>query len=123
MPKSRRDWTHARAKVEVENKCRVCGRDPGRLAREGLRLEAAHTIGRGRDWAAAKQKPGSATTVRPGDIVPLCGPATTTSTCHSKYDRHQLDLLPYLTEAEQVAAVEAAGGIEKARRRLTGERL
>ena len=54
--------------------------------------------------------------VDPASIVPLC------RDCHRAYDAHQLDLLPYLSVAEQCAAVRGAGGIEAARRRITGER-
>lgn len=98
-----RDWTLARAKVDAEGVCRYCGRRCGRL-------EAAHTIGRQHDQDAV---------VDPEDIVPLGGPATTSSTCHAKHHAHKLNLLSVMTVEEQVAAVRAAGGIAQAFRRLT----
>jgi hypothetical protein len=95
----RRDWKAARAKVDSEGECRVC--------RNGLGLEAAHTIGRVHDPSNGK--------VRPVDIVPLCG------TCHRRYDGRDLDLLPYLTHEEQAAAVEHVG-IVGALRRISSDR-
>jgi predicted restriction endonuclease len=92
-----RDWQFARAKVDYERGCRVCG--------SRSNVEAAHTIGRKHDGAV----------VDADDIVPLCREH------HQLYDRHELDLLPYLTHAEQAAAV-AHVGIESARRRLTSTR-
>jgi hypothetical protein len=47
------------------------------------------------------------------DIVPLCPQH------HREYDARTLDLLPYLTLAEQAAAVEHVG-IVRALRRLSG---
>ena len=41
----------------------------------------------------------------------LCGPALDTSTCHYRFDHHQLDLYPHLTEAELRAAVLAQGQV------------
>lgn len=104
-----RDWAAAIGKVSAEGECRVCGLTLDAAARKGLRIEAAHIIDRslGADKSA-------------DIIVPLCGPVTTTSTCHAKYDEHRLDLLPYLTLDEQLAAVHAAKGIEKARNRIVG---
>jgi hypothetical protein len=58
--------------------------------------------------------------VNPDDIVELCGPATSTDTCHAAYDGHRLDLLSLLDLEEQLAAVKAAGGIASAIKRLTG---
>lgn len=52
--------------------------------------------------------------------MPLC-PASV-SDCHGRYDRHELDLLPYLTVEEQARAVLDAGGIVAAYRRVTGSR-
>lgn len=95
----RRDWKQARAKVNSEAECRVCGTGEG--------LQAAHTIGRKHDPPSGK--------VRDRDIVPLC------PGCHMKYDGRQLDLLPYLTYDEQAAAAEHVG-IVRAMNRLTGSR-
>lgn len=104
----RRDWAAARAKVAREGMCRVrLGRAYGGC--EGP-VQAAHVIGRATD---RKNANGVAVVVAEA-VVPLC------LSHHQKYDTHQLDLLPYLTLPEQVYAVEAAGGIEAARRRTTG---
>lgn len=107
----RRDWTAANEKVEAEGECRVCGRSD-------LKLERAHVIGRFRD---AEIRPGLRR-VDADSIVPLCGPFGDTDRCHTRYDRHALDLLPHLTLSEQVRAVQDAGGIEAARRRIIGNR-
>lgn len=85
--------------MDKEAQCRVCG--------DGRDLQAAHTIGRVHDPAHGK--------VRPVDIVPLC------PSCHRQYDGRTLDLLPYLSHAEQAAAVEHVG-IIGALRRLSNER-
>lgn len=95
----KRDWTNARAKVETERGCRICG------SRE--LVEAAHTIARRHDADDGL--------VDPDDIVPLC------QTHHQSYDKHELDLLPYLTHVEQAAAVSHVG-IVSAMRRLTSTR-
>jgi len=92
----KRDWRAARAKVDQEGRCRVCG------ARNGL--QAAHTIGRKYD----DRRTG---VVDPRDIVPLCAHD------HAAFDQRRLDLLPYLTLDEQARAVEHVG-IERARNRL-----
>ena len=100
----RRDWREARAKVDAEDgRCRVC-RHPG--------AEAAHVIPR-------SLAPGVGENMGADNIVPLCGGP---HGCHGAYDRHDLDLLPYLTLPEQIAAVRQAGGIALAYRRTTNER-
>lgn len=97
----RRDWSFARAKIDSERCCRVCqSRD---------HVEAAHTIGRKYDGATSS----GVLVVIPHDVVPLCREH------HSAYDKHELDLLPYLTHEEQAAAVSHVG-IVSAMRRLTG---
>lgn len=93
-----------RQKVEAEGVCRVCGTN--------RKLEAAHTW----DRSLGRSKFDNADI-----IVPLCGPATDSSTCHGQYDTHKLDLLPFLTLSEQLAMVAAAGGIERARKRAIGK--
>lgn len=89
-----------------EGRCRVCGWG-------GPFLQAAHTIGR------AKQdvKEGSKVIVKADSIVPLCQP------CHKAYDAREVDLLPYLNLWEQLNSVEAAGGIENARKRICGREI
>ena len=98
----RRDWTAARDKVEREGVCRVCGTG-------SLKLDAAHVIPRSlnpTDGAMLEES-----------ITPMC------RSCHSSYDLHELDLLPYLTIEEQAAAVHAAQGIARAYQLITGDRL
>lgn len=98
----RRDWKDARAKVDAEGVCRVCG--------TGVGLQAAHTALRGHD---KPKKPGGKTLwVNPRGICPLCPDD------HAAFDAHRLDLLGYLTADEQVYVVEAMFGIENARIRL-----
>lgn len=143
-----RDWTAARLKVEEEGCCRNC-KKPASVAR----LEAAHTLGRdydvcylctrcdatgegrrvgtrcGKCWGT-----GRIIEVDPRLIIPLCGPATSTDTCHGQHHARLLDLLPIMTGEEQLAAVEiivrraeqvGGGGnvgIAEAYRRLSGRR-
>src|SRR3954465_8616183 len=113
MGKTRRDWSLARQKVQDEGQCRVCRRTPG----PGLRLEAAHTIGRSHDQFSDSR---GLVVVHPDDVVPLCIRGGG-SGCHTRYDNRDLDLLPYLTEPEQAAAVLHVG-IVSAYRRLTSNR-
>lgn len=96
----RRDWTAARAKVEAEGGCRVCGEQP---------VDAAHVIPRSIDPRESNMSADS--------IVGLC------RSHHQQYDSHDLDLLAHLNLDEQVAAVIAAGSIERARQIITGERV
>ena len=137
MSQPDRDWIDAREKVDAAGRCRACGLDVAALAAMGRSLEAAHTIGRSRDhklvWRASDGRKMFVRAefeadrilrlwVDPDDIVELCGPATSTDTCHGAYDGHRLDLLALLTLEEQLAAVRAAGSIASAIRRLTGGR-
>lgn len=100
---ARRDWTEARRKVldDDEGRCRIC--------RSTWRVQAAHVIPR-------SLAPGLANNMGADNIVALC------EECHGAYDRHEVDLLPYLTLAEQLAAVRQAGGIALAYRRTTNQR-
>jgi hypothetical protein len=92
---TRRDWAEARAKVEAEHdRCRVCGASGA---------QAAHIIARSQGGGQSADS-----------IVPLC------AVHHALYDAFDLDLLPYLTTAEQVEAVRVAG-LYRAYRRITGE--
>ena len=102
----RRVWGEAIDKREEVGECVVCG--------STRYLEMAHIIGREHD---EPRTPGAKTLYVIRDrIAILCGPFP--SGCHGDYDNKRLDLLPYLTLAEQVQAVRDAGGIDAARRRL-----
>lgn len=101
----RREWSFARGKVDGERGCRVCG--------SRANVEAAHTIGRKHDPPAGPFR--AVRIVLPDDIVPLCRDH------HQAYDKHELDLLPYLTHEEQASAVKHVG-IVSAMRRLTSSR-
>lgn len=102
-----RDWTLAIAKKEEEGDvCRVCGA-PG--------TECAHILGRKFDQPVS---PGARTLlVLPDRIVPLCGEFA--NRCHQRYDAKELDLLPYLTAAEQAQAVLDAGSMGLALTRIS----
>lgn len=101
----KRDWSDARAKVDEEQVCRVCGSNEN--------VEAAHIIGREHDEPLL----GSQTLyVHPNRIVPLCGPFSRMK-CHVAFDANALDVLGFLTTVEQAQAVQDAGSIESARRR------
>jgi hypothetical protein len=104
----RRDWVDAREKIDGQP-CRVCGQTWG--------VEAAHIAQRKHD---KRERGATVVRVEPAGVVPLCGPATTSSTCHGQFDAGTLDLLPYLSLDEQLEAVRALGGIEAARRRIMG---
>lgn len=94
----KRDWSQA----EEKRGCRrVCGHHS---------TDLAHTIGRAYDSAV----------VNPDAVVPLCNAFG--NDCHGKYDRRELDLLPYLDIDEQIYCVDALGGIEVAWKRLTGNK-
>lgn len=58
--------------------------------------------------------------VAPVRIVPLCGPATDSATCHYGLDSHRRDfsLLGKLTPEEEAQAVLDAGGLELVRVRV-----
>lgn len=131
LPK-KREWEDARRKIEDEGQCRNCGRNA-----YAARIEAAHTLGREHDegkvcpecQGQALDKAhcercngwGYVLYVNPLDVIPLCGPATSTGTCHGRQHAHQLDLLPILTAAEQVRAVQVVGTIAGAYRALAGQ--
>ncbi len=110
--KLQRRWGSALSKCQREGRCRVCG--------ETRDLEAAHIIGREHDALMTGPKGGQYLYVHQDSIVPLCG-AFTDNYCHAKYDTHHtIDLLPYLTVEEQKRAVEEAGGIMSALKRISG---
>jgi hypothetical protein len=89
----RRDWTEARAKVDEEATCRVCG--------VGGRLEAAHL------WPRSLGG-----TQDPNGIVPLC------PSHHFQFDAHRLNLGHVLTTDEQVELVRQCGSLGLAMRRV-----
>lgn len=105
----RRDWSEV--SVDRLTPCRVCGIQG--------RTERAHVAGRKYDRPKRRGGlPLKLLEVHPDSIVPLCGPAGDRHSCHHQYDAGELDLLPYLSLAEQLRAVEDLGGIELARKRL-----
>jgi hypothetical protein len=109
----RRDWSDARQKVDDEGRCRRCLRPPS----YDRALEAAHILGRKYDRPRVE---GSTTKVlycHPDSIVPLCATPQGDG-CHQLYDAHRIGVLGFLTKEEQVRAVQDAGSIESARRRL-----
>ncbi len=112
-------WGTARAKVDRLDKCRVCARSTGTLAAQGLRLEACHLAPRQYDELTEVDGE-RVRLVDPENIVGLCGPSTTSDTCHGRFDAGVLDLLPYLTQDEQAACVKRIG-LMSALRRLVGE--
>lgn len=81
-------------KVIEEGHCRLC---------TATDIETAHL------WP---QKRGARGYNDPDLCVPLCRHH------HGQLDRHELELLPYLTLEEQVALVRAAGGIMLALNRV-----
>lgn len=93
--KRKRDWPSAREKIRGET-CRVC---------KHPHVDPAHIVPRSR------VAPGLGETA--DNIVPLC------RAHHTAFDNGDLDLLPYLTRAEQATAVFLMG-LEAARRRITG---
>lgn len=110
-----RRWGDAIAKVREEGRCRVChslgGREDGDYVGE---IECAHVIGRRCDAILRGPRGGEYRYVHPDSIVPLC------KRCHASYDRHELDLLPFMFWPEQARAVEDAGGIIGALKRICG---
>lgn len=84
-------------KTVNEGSCRVCTKTD---------LQTAHLWPRGR---------GAPKYDEPDICIPLCVDH------HTRFDRHELDILPYLSLDEQVATVKAAGGIQRAYDQLTGK--
>ena len=107
----KRDWGDARAKVEGEGQCRVCG--------SSRSVEAAHILGRKHDEpkVGADGRPLKELYVDPIRVIPLCGPFP--EGCHGKDHKHELDLLPYLTAGEQAQAVLDAGSMGLALKRIS----
>jgi hypothetical protein len=92
-----------REKVNNEGRCRVCG-GPLRT------VDAAHT------WDRSL---GSSGYDDPDLVIPLCSLIKGGIGCHDAYDKHQLDLLPYMTTDEQVAMVREAKSMARAMKRAT----
>lgn len=113
----RRIWDDAIAKRDAEGKCRGCGRDAYELAKMGRRLEFAHLSGRKFDPPHPEK---NALYVRPESGAPLCGPATSTDTCHAKQEAGELDLIPVLSNEEAACAVLDLG-LYRAFKNLGGE--
>lgn len=115
----RRDWSDARQKVEDEGRCRLC-------SATGIKLDAAHLIGRRFDRPRVEGSSTRVLYVHPDSIVPLCanqvvetgGEARVRVGCHYQYDAGDVSLLSVVTLDEQLRAVQDAGGIELARLRL-----
>lgn len=104
----RRDWSQAERKRTI---CRNCG------AEENLTL--AHIAGRAFDQPKTwNGQPSKTLFVHPDSVVCLCGPVGDTRSCHSRFDRHELDLLGKLTPEEEARAVLDLQGLENARVRL-----
>lgn len=105
-----RDWADA-ILAHLGEPCLLCRDDWQRHA--GRRLELAHTIGRKYDQphpATRYQKGhGGELYVHPDSVVTLCGPATTTATCHARFDSHLLDLRPHLTPDQLQWAIDRLG--------------
>lgn len=102
MSQPRRIWN---TDIDRDTPCRICGLQG--------RTERAHVSGRAYD-----RRQGKTRIVDPETVVPLCGPFGDSQACHTRVDRGEIDLLPYLTVEEQARAVSDLGGIELARKRL-----
>jgi predicted restriction endonuclease len=95
----RRDWTAAHEKLDQEGRrCRVCRSSP---------VDAAHLVARSRVGPPRGEDP--------RNIVGLCREH------HQAFDSGGLDLLPYLSLAEQGYVAELVGLVEGLRR-MTNQR-
>lgn len=126
----KRDWSAALEKKAAEGyRCRVCRRRSDR--QRGIRIEMAHIIGREADRLPPLrielpriQVWPEPYLVIPNRVVPLCGPSTSTATCHGLQHAGRLDLIPHLTLPEVLQAIADASklyggnGLENARKRL-----
>lgn len=149
MGRLKRDWTDAQEKFENEGgRCRNCGRTSrvekahiaGRehdqpkpcwlceghgtlptivLSYEIRFHEAPATLTCPVCEGEGSETPG-VLWVNPDDIIPLCGPATSTNTCHGRQHRGELDLLPVMKEHEQIRLVQLTGNIAQAFRIAAG---
>lgn len=104
MPRPRRDYSAVTDYLEQTNRhayCWVCG--------ISTCLEYAHISGRIHDDAS----------IHPLDIAVMCNAFA--NDCHGSYDRHDLDLVPFLTQAHIDRAKQLLGA-GKAAIRLRGSR-
>ncbi len=103
------DPSLGRDKVDAEGECRYCGGNKD--------LEMAHTIGKAeQDLETVGPRGGRGKYVPEAAVIPLCG-GFTENNCHYRYDCHEIDILPVLYLAEELNAVQAAGGLYAAYRR------
>lgn len=110
----RRKWTDALIKTEREGKCRNCARERATLVRMGRTLETVHLIGRTFDRVRDGVR-----YVDPDSTMPLCGPPTTTGTCHNLFDSHTLNLWGHLKSRERTWVIDRVGE-GQARRKIEG---
>lgn len=112
MPRKRRDYSRVALYLAANDRlarCFVCG--TAYLSRFPRTLDYAHVLGRAYDDRGGK--------VHPLDVILLCGPVP--SGCHGAYDRHELDITPFLTQAH-IDRAKARAGEREARLRLRGSR-
>lgn len=121
QPPLRRDWSWA--VIKRHPACRVCGATD-------RKIELAHVIGREHDLKNVSvcdwTDPRTGEThlervalVLPDRVVPLCGPQVNTGTCHNRLDlAHDLELWDHLLDEEKRQAIEDAGSLGLALRRL-----
>ncbi len=97
MKLRKRDYGPARAKVDAEGMCRMCGAYDG--------VQAAHIVPRSR-------LVGGEGAEDPRNIIPLC------FRCHGQQHAGDLELLPLMTHEEQ-GYVASLVGITEALKRTT----
>jgi hypothetical protein len=121
----RRDWSDARRKIEDEGRCRLC-------SVTGVKIDAAHVLARRYDRPRVAGSSTKVLYVHPDSVLPLCSDSVVESStgpdgvpenrvrpgCHTRYDAGEVSILAVLTPDEQLRAVQDAGGIELARRRI-----
>jgi len=106
-----RDWSEVNEKMAREgHRCRVGADNVGDGSCAGP-VQRAHVLGR--EYDEPHPTRAGMLLVRAVDVVPLCRHH------HQLYDARRLDLLPYLTPAEQARAVLLAEGIISALVRIT----
>lgn len=121
LPPLQRDWSAA--EVKRADWCRVCQRP-----RWEVPIELAHVIGRRCDLDQVSiceyedDERGEVYSIRvavvlPDRVIPLCGPATDSGSCHQLLDAHQLDVWDHLSKGERFQAIEDAGSLGLALRR------